>query len=130
VFYFAVYLPRRWVLQRPAAHPVLPHPAQRQRLYQKCMNTVSDPDRFLAKWFLDSQFPEIKRENVKDWLRWAFLSKRDFQVDDDEELDEYANGLEDLLERKIAPGRGNARCLRLTLDNFYPMHRPFVWYMV
>ena len=67
---------------------------------------------------------------MKDFLRWAFLNSGEFDTANEEELDEYVREVEKLLGREIPPGRGKAAPLRLTIDKFYPQHRPLVWYMV
>jgi hypothetical protein len=49
---------------------------------------------------------------------------------DDEELDEYVREMEKLLGQKVEPGRGNAKCLRLTLKKVNMLHRSLTWYLV
>jgi hypothetical protein len=65
---------------------------------------------------MDAPISEINRENVKEFLRWAFLDTGDHVEEHEEELEEYLGELEKLLGRKLEPGRGSAKCLRLTLD--------------
>lgn len=84
----------------------------------------------MTKWFRDAQTAEIKRENVKDFLRWAFLNMAEPDPVYDEELEEYVGGLERLLGRQLEAGRGNAKCLRLTLDKVDMLHRSLTWYLV
>jgi len=91
---------------------------------------VPDPQRYLSKWFLDAPASEIKRENVKDFLRWAFLNKAEIDATDEEELDEYVQGLEKLVGRQFEAGRGEAKCLRLSLDRVDMLHRSLTWYTV
>ncbi|KAF2194162.1 hypothetical protein K469DRAFT_651358 [Zopfia rhizophila CBS 207.26] len=129
-FYFLLYLPRKRFLQRPARHPELLSYEDRQELFQRACKTIPNPEYYLSKWFLGAPLEEIKRENVKDFFRWAFLNTGDFDISDNEELEGYTDGVERLLGRKIEPGRGKAKCLRLTVDEVGMMHRPFVWYMI
>lgn len=129
-FYFLVYLPRRRYLQRPARHPTLLSREHRQLLFQRCYQTIPNPEQYLTNWFLGSPLSEIKRENIKDFFRWAFLNTGDFDASDNEELERYVGGVEELLGRQIEPGRGRAACLRLTIDRVDMMHRSFAWYMV
>ena len=49
---------------------------------------------------------------------------------DDEEIEEYIGEMEKLLGRKLEAGRGNAKCLRLTLDKVDMLHRSLMWYLV
>lgn len=132
-FYFLVYLPRKWILQRPAIHPYpLPKP-EREELFQRCMEHITDPEQYLVKWFKDAPLSEIKRENVKEFFRWAFLNKTDFNLEDEEELEEYVEKFKEYSGIKLEPGVGNlgtARCLRLTIDEVHMRHRPLVWYLV
>jgi hypothetical protein len=129
-FYFFVYHPRRIYLQRAATHPTLVSREDRRALFHRCNQHVPDAGRYLSKWFMDAPAAEIKRENVKEWLRWAFLNTAKVTPADDEELEEYIGVLEKMLGRDIEPGRGNAKCLRLTLDKVDMLHRSVIWYLV
>ena len=79
---------------------------------------------------MDAPASEIKWENVKEFFRWAFLNTGVPNTVDDEELDEYVGEMEKLLGRKIEPGRGNAKCLRLTLEKVDMLHWSLTWYLV
>jgi len=74
---------------------------------------------------MDAPAAEIRPQNVKDFLRWAFLDTRD-----PEELDEYVVEIERLLGRKMEPGSGNSQCLRLIFDKVDMWHWSLTWYMV
>ena len=130
VFYLVVYLPRKAYLQTAAVHPTAPCRDDRRKLFWRCRNNIPDPDRYLTKWFRDAPEAEIKRENVKDFFRWAFLNTGEPGPAYDEELEEYAGEMENLLGRKLESGRGNAKCLRLTLDKVEMLHRSLTWYLV
>ncbi len=129
-FYFLVYHPWRRLLQRPIRHPPLVSREERRQLFERCQENIPDPDRYLSKWFLDAPLRDIKRDNVKEFYRWAFLNSGSYDPADEAELEEYTNGLEKTLGRTIPSGRGSAKCLRLTLDEVKPRHRPLVWYLV
>ncbi|KAI9730206.1 MAG: hypothetical protein M1834_005970 [Cirrosporium novae-zelandiae] len=128
-FYLLLYLPRKFYLQAPATHPTLIPRERRRDLFHRCHENVSDPESYLSKWFRDAERSEIKKENVKDFLRWAFLNKGEFDPADDEELDEYIVGIESMLGRKLKDGRGKAKCLRLTVDKVDMLHRSLTWYL-
>jgi hypothetical protein len=130
VFYFLVYLPRRYYLQNAAIHPKPLNRAQRRALFLRCHSNVPDPERYLSTWFLGSPASEIKRDNVLDFFCWAFLNKAEVDPGDVQELDEYIGYLEELLQRKIERGRGKAKSLRLTLDDVDMLHRSLTWYLV
>jgi hypothetical protein len=129
-FYLFVYHPRRLYLQRAATHPMPICRKHRRILFQRCHESIPDPEHYLSKWFMDAPASEIKWENVKEFFRWAFLNTGVPNTVDDEELDEYVVEMEKLLGRKIEPGRGNAKCLRLTLEKVDMLHRSLTWYLV
>lgn len=129
-FFLFVYLPFNYYLQRAATHPELPPREGRRELFRQCHDNVPDPQRYLSKWFLNASAEDIKRENVKEFLRWAFLNKSEIDAADEEELNEYVEGLEKLVGRRFEKGRGEAKCLRLTLDRVDMLHRSLAWYMV
>ncbi|RTE77577.1 hypothetical protein BHE90_007948 [Fusarium euwallaceae] len=130
LFYLAVYLPLKEYLQRAAKHPVPPCRADRRKLFLQCHNNVPDPAQYLRKWFRGAPASEIKRDNVKDFFQWAFLNTGEHDPAYDEELEEYTQEMERLLGRKLELGRGNAKCLRLTLDKVEMLHRSLTWYLV
>lgn len=130
IFYVIVYLPLREYLQRAAKHPAPLCRDERRELFWRCHNNIPDPIVYLRKWFRGAPEADIKRENVKEFFRWAFLNTADHDLAHDEELEEYAKEMEKLLGREIEPGRGSAKCLRLTLDRVEMMHRSLTWYLV
>ena len=130
VFYLAIYLPRKEYLQRAAIHPDPPCRDDRRDLFWRCHSNIPDPDQYLRKWFRDAPAAEIKRENVKEFFRWAFLNTGEPDPAYDEELEEYAGEMDKLLGRKLESGRGSAKCLRLTLDKVEMLHRSLTWYLV
>lgn len=129
IFYLVVFLPRKNYLQTVVTHPTADRD-DRRRLFLRCHSNIPDPDRYLTKWFRDAPVAEIKRENVKDFFRWAFLNTGEPDPAYDEELEEYVGEMEKLLGRKLEPGRGDAQCLRLTLDKVEMLHRSLIWYLV
>ncbi|KAF2009665.1 hypothetical protein BU24DRAFT_497245 [Aaosphaeria arxii CBS 175.79] len=141
-FWLLVFIPRKRSLQSAAVHPpTLPY-EERKALFWKCWDKIPNPDYFLSKWFLGARPHEIGRENVKDFYRWALLNKGDEgrhvvkaeeverRVEEEQELEEYVDGIETLTGQKIEPGRGPAKSLRLTIDDVKMLHRPLLWYMV
>lgn len=130
IFYVAIYLPRKAYLQRAAKHPKAPCRDERRKLFWRCHSNIPDPDGYLTKWFRDAPVAEIKRENIKDFLRWAFLNTGEPDAAYDDELEEYVEGMEKIFARKFEPGRGNAKCLRLTVDKVEMLHRSLTWYLV
>ena len=129
-FYVLVYIPKYRVLQKPAKHPPIGTRAERRELFDKGNETITDPERYLMKWFNNAPFESIQRENVKEFFCWAFFNRAVWGPDDDAELEEYADKVEGLLGRKLLPGIGPATPVKLTLDPAVIYHRPLVWYMV
>lgn len=129
VFYFLTLLYQRY-LQRPASHPPTHSMAERQKLFSLCYLSTSDHERFLTKWFLDAPLAAIRRENVKEWLRWAFLNTAVADPADNDEVEGYVESLEKATGTIFEPGRADVKCIRLTLDKVNALHRSLVWYSV
>ncbi|KFA69224.1 hypothetical protein S40285_00133 [Stachybotrys chlorohalonatus IBT 40285] len=130
IFYLAAYLPYKRYLQRAARHPIPPCRDDRRKLFRRCHSNIPDPVLYLRKWFRDAPEEEIKLENVKEFFRWAFLNTGQHDPAYDEEVEEYIEEMERLLGRKFEPGRGDAKCLRLTLDKVEMSHRSLTWYLI
>jgi hypothetical protein len=124
------YLYRTYYLQRPAVHPPLPPIEQRRELAERCFRNIPDYEKYISKWFLGVPLDDIKRENVKYFFRWAFLSTATAGSAQENEIEEYVQKLEEAIGRKFQPGRSDAKCLRLTIDNATILHRSLVWYLV
>ena len=73
---------------------------------------------------------EIRHENMKDFFLWAFFNRCGVPGDDEEEIEEYIDATEELLGRRIEPGRGSAQCLRLTLTQVDIRHCSYIGYWV
>ena len=73
----------------------------------------------------------IKRENVEEWLRWAFLNTGKADPAHVDEVEGYVKSLEASTGTIFGPGRAlNVKSLRLTLDRVNALHRSLVWYVV
>ncbi len=130
-FYLLVYLPLRAHLQKPSstAPPTLSR-EDRRVLFRRCHDNIPDPEEYLSKWFLGAAEDDIRRENVKDFFRWAFLDTRDPDPAHSDELEEQVGEMEKLLGRELLPGRSSTKCLRLTFDKVEMLHRSLAWYCV
>ena len=143
-FWLLVYIPRKRALQAAAEHPPALDKEERKALFWKCWDKVPHPEYFLSRWFLGAGAGDIRRDNVRDFYEWALLNRGESEDArrrrmtehpeecraEDEELYGYVDGIETLLGRKLEPGRGSARCLRLTVDAVGMSHRPVLWYLV
>lgn len=131
VFFLLTYVYQKYYLQRPALHPDLPSRDERNALFNLCQESVQDYGQYLSKWFLNTPLADIKLDNVKDFLRWAFLNTDNVDPCYDEELDGYVKRIETELGMTFEPGRNNhVKCLRLTLDKVDALHRSVTWYAV
>ena len=93
---------------------------------------MKDPEKYLRQWFLGAREEQIRRENVKEFMRWAFLNtgRAKSEDEDEDEIEGYVKAMEKLLGRDIPPGKGSARSLRLTVDKVDCLHRSLLWYLV
>ncbi|KAL8665041.1 MAG: hypothetical protein Q9202_002597 [Teloschistes flavicans] len=96
------------VVARDTIHPAPLPREERQKLFRRCMESVSDPEQYICMWFKGAPLHEIGRENVKQFFCWSFLNKSNYGLLDDAELEDYANQLESRLGRELPPGKGPA----------------------
>ncbi|OQV08777.1 hypothetical protein CLAIMM_13000 [Cladophialophora immunda] len=122
VFYL-VYLYKRHQLQRPAVHPPALSKEERQKLFRLCQESTQDAIRYLSGWFLYTPLTALKRENVKDFFRWAFFNTDLTDTAYDDEVEEYVQSFERRAGLNFEHGRADVKCLRLTLDKVDALHR-------
>ncbi|KIW36676.1 uncharacterized protein PV06_11094 [Exophiala oligosperma] len=130
IFCLVFYLYKRRQLQRPALHPPAPPKEERQRLFRLCQESTQDVPRYLSGWFFYTSLTAVKRENVKEFFRWAFTNTdlNDHAYED--EVEEYVKSIELSTGVKFEHGRADVKCLRLTFDKVNALHRSLVWYSV
>ncbi len=129
-FYTLTWFYQRYHLERAALHPLLTSREERSKLFDLCLETTQDHAQYLSSWFLGEQVSGIKRENVKEFFQWAFLSTGVADSSYDDELDEYVKKLEARIGTEFEQGRTDVKSLRLTLDEVNALHRSLIWYMV
>lgn len=128
-YYLLVYRRFQSRLAAPARHPPDTR-EQRQALFTRCLENIPDPERYLSLWALGADIAQVKRDNVRDFLRWAFADRHDAGAPDTErELDAYLASTERLLGRPLAKGRGSAAPMRLTFDPIQTRYRSVLWYL-
>ncbi|KAI1802999.1 hypothetical protein F4811DRAFT_362188 [Daldinia bambusicola] len=127
-----IYIPHNRRSREEARHPPQLSREERSALFQRCLTNVPDVRRYIQMWFLGADESEIRRDNVRDFILWAFFDKRPGHESDEEEeeIEEYIETIEALLGRKLEPGRGKAEGLRLTLDEVETRYRTFAWYLI
>jgi hypothetical protein len=131
VAYVFLYLPfKYYFLQLSAIHPETLSRVEREKLFVRCWASVSEPEKYLSRWFRGANSKDIKRENVKQWIYWAFFNTHKVTEQEDEEVEFYLGETERLLGRPLPPGKSNARSIRLTLEPVDCSHRSLFWYFV
>ncbi|EPQ57705.1 hypothetical protein GLOTRDRAFT_71571 [Gloeophyllum trabeum ATCC 11539] len=131
-FFLFVYLPRKRLLQRPAQHPPLLDREELRMHYERCCTHLRNTAHTTG-WFFSCAFNDIKRENVMEWLLWAFFhcTGQDKLKDWEAELEQYVQQLEKAIGQRFDPGRNpSVMSMRTTLDPVMMVHRPLVWYMI
>ncbi|KAG0635157.1 hypothetical protein HOY80DRAFT_1025266 [Tuber brumale] len=132
LFFTAVYIPRKLILQKPAQHPPLSPRSGRQALFKKCIDETPDVDAYLSGWFHGAAVETIKRENVREFFSWAFLNGlRSGGSEEFAELEEYICLLERRLGRGFEKGYDKkVKCVRLTVDGVVMEYRSLLWYSI
>lgn len=127
-----IYIPHNRRLTEEAKHPPSLAREDRRALFRRCFENVPDVRRYLQMWFLGADESEMRRDNVRDFVLWAFFDLWPGQEskEDAAELDEYIDNIENRLGRRLEPGRGKAESLRLTLDEVETRYRSVVWYLI
>ncbi|KAK8013688.1 hypothetical protein PG991_009281 [Apiospora marii] len=127
-----LWLPYTRRLRDEADHPPPLSPVDRRALFLKCNDNVPDFDRYLRLWFLGANPSEIRRDNVRDFVLWAFFDRRPGAESEDEadECAGYLDLIEQRLGHELTPGRGAAQSLRLTFDDIETRYRSFIWYVL
>lgn len=69
-FFALIYVPRTILLQRAASHPEQLPRKHRRKLFKLCLDTVEDPEKYIAGWMRGAPASQIKRENVKGELQF------------------------------------------------------------
>lgn len=142
IFYLVKYQPHLSRLKREAQHPAPLTRRERLDLFEKCAANIPDPERYLRMWFHGAALEDIKRDNVAEFILWGFFDRDGVEgngpihgptpEDGDirPELEHYVSRTEELLGRKLPPGRGAATCLRLTIDAVEQKYRSVLWYAI
>ena len=135
LFYVLFWRPYRARLAQAAVHPTPLTSGERRALLDRCLLNIPSLESYLKWWFLGAALEDIRRDNLTEFLLWAFFDHDEVSLDMDEgagavreELDEYIAMIEQRLGRELEDGRGPAKCLRLTLDGIETSYRSLAWY--
>jgi hypothetical protein len=115
---------------QPAVHPPPVGPSKRHELFLKCNALITNPERYISKWFHNAPLSSIRRGNLIDFLHWAFLNGSAPPThEEEEELQRYVTATEAILQRQLDPGRNEeVKPLRLTLEEVRMSRRSLMWY--
>ncbi|KAI0423542.1 hypothetical protein F5Y09DRAFT_220125 [Xylaria sp. FL1042] len=132
LYAFFIYYPYNRRLKQAAEHPPLLPRAERRALFMRCLDNIPDVTGYLRMWFLGADESDIRKDNVREFLSWAFFDRHpgNETATELEELDEYLAEVEKRISYQLEPGRGKAKSLRLTLDGVEVRYRSVVWYFI
>lgn len=129
-----LWIPYNRRLRDDTEHPPALSRPERRAVLERCLAQMPDAERYLRLWFLGADASEIRRENLHEFLLWAFFDRRPALKESEEdlaELDEYVGLIEQNLGHEVGPGRGSAEGgLRLTFDPVEARYRSVIWYTI
>lgn len=113
-------------------------PEERARLFRQVMGGIDDPRKFVSGWFKGADVDQVYRENIAEWLLWAFFNKhsREEYLNDAEnpttiEVHKYVDQFAQETGISARPGYNPAiTCIRLNSDPVNTIHRPALVYLV
>lgn len=118
--------------QSPIYHGSI-SPECREKLFRNCHTNVPNPEKYISRWLMVSEGEYIKRDNVKDFIRWAFFGPghtREQDQRNEEEIETYTTEIEKMIGRKLSPGRMDVKSLGQLLNEAGGSHRSLLWYTV
>ncbi|CAG8117463.1 unnamed protein product [Penicillium nalgiovense] len=131
VFLVAVFIPLKISLSHsPICHRSL-SAERRQRLFKSCNANVPNLETYLSRWLMVSGPKCIKRDNVKDFIRWSLFGPGYSQEQDQQnegEIEVYTREIEKLIGGKLSPGRMDVKGLGQLLNEAGGSHRSLLWY--
>lgn len=133
VFFSTVFIPLKYALHNsPICHTSLPGEL-REKLFRCCNRNVPNLEKYLSQWLMVSEAECIKRDNVKDFIRWAFFAPgptRELDQQNEGQIETYTTELEQLMGRSLSPGRMDVKGLGQLLNEAGGSHRSLLWYTV
>lgn len=89
----------------------------------------------LMRWFHNVDISQVRADNVREWLAWAFLGRELSECRQDDKIMKLIEDSLGLLEKRtdwtFPPGHNSEiRSIRLTLDRLQAAHRPLGAYLV
>ncbi|KAJ5976545.1 hypothetical protein N7481_010252 [Penicillium waksmanii] len=130
-FFATVFIPLKYALHHsPICNRSLPAEC-RKRLFQTCNANVPNVEKYLSRWLMVSEAEYIKRDNVKDFIRWAFFRPGCTEEQDPQneaEVEAYTAETEKLIGRKLSLGRTDVKGLGRLLNEAGGSPRSLLWY--
>jgi hypothetical protein len=105
---------------------------QRKRVFRKIL--VDIDTKFLQGWFMQEgaqcqDFTLIKRENLVEWIAWAFFRANVIQNHEINEINSMVERIEESIGHKLDLGyNSDLETIRLGLNKVEAGHRPFILY--
>ncbi|KAI6448230.1 hypothetical protein MCOR22_002979 [Pyricularia oryzae] len=152
IFFLVVYRP--FEARATGFKPNYPHPplspADRSVIFHKCLDNVPDPVHYIRRWFLGADLAEIRRDNVRDFVAWAFFdrdindaTRGRLSAQEEAEMEGYLDEINRRLilasqeyggdedgAAGLRPGRGTAKSMRPTIDKVPMCFRSIIWYII
>jgi pimeloyl-ACP methyl ester carboxylesterase len=132
-FFLLIYLPMSTSVHGTAMALAVTTISKRHQVFNKCISTIADPVRYVSLWHCGAPIEVIGRENVKEWISWAFLNKRNWSASEDAEMNEYVDALQQLFPGSLKFQEGytpNVKTLRFSLDPVKITHKPLLFYVL
>ncbi|PCH39785.1 alpha/beta-hydrolase [Wolfiporia cocos MD-104 SS10] len=133
LFYLAVYLPRKLIINTgPAAVPVPPR-AERQILFDRWLPYLCRTDKATGWFYARKPTIRIQRENLRELLIWALFNTEMDKIEKDweEEIEGYISRIEKTMGFTLEKGNNqNVRCAKHTHDPIMMSHRPLIYYLI
>lgn len=112
--------------------------SQRDDLFHQILQGIDDPRKFISGWFMGASPEEVYRENLTEWMLWAFFNQHSREAYQNEEngktaqvVDRYLDAWEQHTGMAVTPGYNpKVKCIRLNSDPVKTIHRPACVYIV
>ncbi|KAJ6181465.1 hypothetical protein N7485_000107 [Penicillium canescens] len=131
VFFTTVFIPLKFALSRSPIRRGSLSAERRKRLFMKCNANVPNLEKYLSQWLMVSEPECIKRDNVKDFIRWSLFGPeytREQDQQNEGEIEAYTREIEKLIGRKLSAGRMDVKGLGQLLNEAGGLHRSLLWY--
>ncbi|KAI9281201.1 Alpha/Beta hydrolase protein [Sporodiniella umbellata] len=127
-------------MQRTSPH-VAPTAQERNDLYNLCLSNIDEAELWISGWFASAGYPDcppkfkdIFRDNVAEWISWAFFNlPLEHAIEDPslyEELEYMIDRFENNFKINFKEGYNeNIVAYRLSFDPVSAYYRPLVFYL-